>query len=125
MITRKTLEQATPEKGYLDAEKFDSLGDADIERLMAEDLDLAPPADSLKPLLEMRDIRQKLGLSEAQLARKLAVSVSTLRKWERGGAQSAPKLQPLLRILDRLDEPAFRALDEPLKCKKDKKGQSE
>jgi putative transcriptional regulator len=111
MITRKTLEQVTAEKGYLDADKFDSLNDADIERLMAEDPDLAPPTESLKPLLEMRDIRRKLGLTEAQLALKLAVSVSTLRKWERGGGQSDPAMQALLRILDRLPEPALHALD--------------
>jgi hypothetical protein len=36
MIIRKTLDQATAEKGQFDAEKFESLADADSERMIAE-----------------------------------------------------------------------------------------
>jgi hypothetical protein len=43
MTIRKTLEQANAEKGYSDIEKYDSLADADIERMIADDPDLAPP----------------------------------------------------------------------------------
>jgi predicted nucleotide-binding protein len=53
MITRKTLDQAKAEKGHLDAEKFGSLSDTDIERLMEEDPDLAPPTEPLMPLYEV------------------------------------------------------------------------
>lgn len=113
MITRKTLEQANAEKGYFDAEKFDSLGDADIERMIAEDPDLAPPTESLPPLLDALDIRRKLGLTQPQLARKLCISVATLRGWERGSSRADPALQALLRILDKIPESALRALDDP------------
>lgn len=47
MITRKTLREAKAERGYLDAEKFDRFSDADIERLIADDPELAPPTESL------------------------------------------------------------------------------
>src|SRR5467141_1227593 len=43
MITRKALRQANAEKGHFDAEKFESLTDADIDRMIAEDPELAPP----------------------------------------------------------------------------------
>jgi hypothetical protein len=42
MIVRKTLGQAKAEGGYIDREKFDSFTDADIERMIDEDPDLAP-----------------------------------------------------------------------------------
>jgi putative transcriptional regulator len=113
MITRKTLEQINAEKGYLDPEKFDSFTDADIDRMIAEDPDLAPPTETLPPLLEVREIRRKLGLTQQQLAKKLAIPVSRLREWERDPDRVDPALQALLRILDRIPEPALRALDEP------------
>jgi putative transcriptional regulator len=61
----------------------------------------------------MRDIRWKLGLTQAQLAKKLHVAVATLRDWEHGRGQSGPALQALLRVLDKLPGPALRAPDEP------------
>lgn len=113
MITRKTLRQANAQRGHFDAEKFESLTDADIERLITEDQELAPPTESMAPLLEVRDIRRKLGLTQQQLAKKLGVAVATLRDWEHGRGQTDPALQALLRILDKIPEPALRALDEP------------
>ena len=97
MITRKTLRQANAEKGHFEAEKFESLTDADIDRMIAEDPELATPTQSLAPLLDMRDIRWKLGLTQAQLAKKLHVPVATLRDWEHGLGQTDPALQALLR----------------------------
>jgi hypothetical protein len=76
MIIRKTLDQATAQKGQFDAEKFESLADADIEWMIAEDLDLAPPTELLTPLHDMREVRRKLGLTQQQLADKLCVPVA-------------------------------------------------
>ena len=112
MITRKTLEQANAEKGYIDREKFASFTDADIERMIAEDPDLAPPTENLPPLLEARDIRRKLGLTQLQFAKKLGVPLATARAWERDETPADPVLQALLRILARIPESALRALDE-------------
>jgi putative transcriptional regulator len=112
MITRKTLEQAKAEKGYFDKEKFDSFTDADIERMIDEDPDLAPRTETLQPLLEARIIRRKLGLTQPQFAKKLGVPVATVRVWERAETPVDPVLQALLRILDRMPKSALRALDQ-------------
>jgi putative transcriptional regulator len=112
MIVRKTLEQAKAEGGRFDRAKFDSLTDADIERMIDEDPDLAPRTETLQPLLEARGIRRKLGLSQQKFAAKLGVPVATVRAWERDETPAEPVLQALLRILDRIPEPALRALDE-------------
>lgn len=115
-MKRKTLEQANAEKGNFDAAKFDSFSDADIERMIAGDLDQAPPTETLRPLLDVGDIRRKLGLSQQQLARKLCVPLATIRDREQGANRTNPAMQALLRILDRIPEPALHALDEATKA---------
>jgi DNA-binding XRE family transcriptional regulator len=54
----------------------------------------APPTQSLAPLLDVRDIRRKLGLTRAQLAKKLRVGVATLREWEHGRGQTILPCNP-------------------------------
>ncbi len=112
MITRKTLAEINAEKGYFDKEKFDSFTDADIERMIDEDPDLAPRTETLQPLLEAREIRRKLGLTQQKFAKKIGVPVATVRQWERDEAPVDPLLQALLRILDRIPEAALGALNE-------------
>ena len=112
MIVRKTLEQAKAEGGRFDKEKFDSFTDADIERMIDEDPDLAPRNEELVLLLEARDVRRKLGLTPSQFAKKLGVPVETIRAWERAFTPADPVLQALLRILDRMPKSALRALDQ-------------
>lgn len=111
-MKRMTLDQANAEKGYVDAARFDSLSDADIERMIDSDPDQAPPTETLRPLLDIGGIRRKLGFSQQQLAQKLRVPLATIRDWEHGASQADPALQALLRILDRIPEPALRALDD-------------
>ena len=112
MIVRKTLEQAKAEGGRFNKEKFDSFTDADIERMIDEDPDLAPRNEELVLLLEARDVRRKLGLTPSQFAKKLGVPVETIRAWEREFTPADPVLQALLRILDRMPKSALRALDQ-------------
>jgi hypothetical protein len=95
MITRKTLRQANAEKGHFDAEKFESLTDADIDRMIAEDPELAPPTQSLAPLLDVRDIRRKLGL------------------YPGAARQEAPRRRGDLARVGARPRPDLRALDEP------------
>ena len=65
-------------KGHFDAEKFESLTDADIDRMIAEDPELAPATQSLAPLLDMRDIRRKRGLTRLTKGTVLARSTSRI-----------------------------------------------
>lgn len=114
MIVRKTLEQVKAEGGgRFDKAKFDSFTDADIERMIDADPDLAPRTETLQPYFEAGDIRKKLGLSQQRFAKKLGVAAATVRAWERDGTPADPVLQALLRILDRIPEAALRALEDP------------
>ena len=102
MIVRKTLEQAKVEGGRFNRAKFESFIDADIERMIDEDPDLAPRTETLPPFLEAGDVRTKLGLTPAQFAGRLGVPVTTVKTWERDETPAHPVLQVLLRILDRI-----------------------
>jgi DNA-binding transcriptional regulator YiaG len=111
MIVRKTLEQAKAEGGRFDRAKFESFTDADIERMIDEDPDLAPRTETLRPYLEAHEVREKLGLTPEQFADRLGVPAAIIEEWERDGTPADPVLQALLRILDRIPEPALRALE--------------
>ncbi len=113
MLTRKTLAEVKADKGYLDVEKFDGLSEADIERLISQDPELAPATETLPRLLDMREVRRKLGLTQKQLALKLRVSPATIRLWEHGPGRTDPAMQALSRILDGVPEVALRGLDDP------------
>ena len=101
MIVRKTLKQAIAEGGHIDRAKFDSFTDADIERKIDEDPDLAPRTETLVPALRARNVRKKLGMSQQEFARKLGLPLKTVKDWERDFTPRDPVVQALLRILDR------------------------
>jgi len=110
MITRKTLDDVQSERGFADLTKIDRISDAEIERKIAEDPDLAPPTETLPKLLRARDVRRKLHLSQREFAQRLSIPVTMVREWEHGRSQSDPAIQALLRILDRIPELAMDAL---------------
>lgn len=89
MIARKTLQQAIAEGGYIDRAKFESFTDADIERMIDEDPDLAPRTETLTPYLEA-EVREKLGLTPTQFADRFGLPLATIEKWERDGTPGRP-----------------------------------
>ena len=110
MITRMTLERAIAAGGCFDRAKFESFTDADIERMIDEDPDLAPRAETLPPFCKCARSARNSG-SLGTIREKLGMSLATVEKWERDETPADPVLQALLRILDRIPEPALRALE--------------
>src|SRR4051812_29087549 len=62
--------------GRFDRATFESFTNADIERMIDEDPDLAPCTETLPPYLQARNVRTKLGLTPAQFAEKLGLPVA-------------------------------------------------
>jgi len=60
---------------------------------------------------DIRGIRERLGLSQAQFALLIGISVSTLQNWEQGRRE--PEGPALLRVADRNPEVLLAALTEP------------
>ena len=61
---------------------------------------------------DIRGIRERLGLSQAQFALLIGISVSTLQNWEQGRREPEGPARALLRVADRNPEALLAALTE-------------
>jgi len=50
-------------------------------------------------MLDIKSIRERLGLTQEQLANKLGVSWATVARWERGKGKPSPLAQKALEAL--------------------------
>lgn len=97
----------TPAPKRTDWSTFDATTEEDIARQIAED-DAEARADAAAYI---RSIRARTGLSQPAFAKRLRVSVETLRNWEQGKRHPQGPARALLRIIDKAPEAAMAALD--------------
>ena len=82
--------------GRLDAGRVDATSDADIALQAAAD-----ERDAMQDAAQFaRRVRQRLGLSQAEFARRIDVSADTIRNWEQGKRSPTGAARALLRMLD-------------------------
>ncbi|MCC6697362.1 MAG: helix-turn-helix domain-containing protein [Candidatus Hydrogenedentes bacterium] len=62
---------------------------------------------------DIRGIRERLDLSQAQFALLIGISVSTLQNWEQGRREPEGPARALLRVADRNPEVLLAALTDP------------
>ena len=98
----------TPMPQEIDEAKVDATTEEDIARQIAED-EAEARADAAAYI---RAIRSRTGLSQPAFARRLRVSVETLRNWEQGKRHPRGPARALLRIIDKAPEAAMAALDQ-------------
>lgn len=65
------------------------------------------------PALDVRVIRDKLGLGQAEFARTFGFSRAALRRWEAGEPVTHPTIRVLLTLIDRDPAAVRRALGFP------------
>jgi putative transcriptional regulator len=117
MTTAKPRRRATrpPE---VDWKRIDAFTDEDIDRMIAEDPDVAPVLDwdlddpkveAIVPI-NVKVIRDALGLSQAEFAETFGLRVATVRDWEQQRRVPMGPALSLLRIIEREPEAARRAL---------------
>ena len=95
----------------VDWERLDSLTDADIARQIAANPDAAPDmAPDMAPDINVREIRQASGMSQAQFAAAYGFSVRTVQEWERGAKRPSGPARTLLRAIRADPEGLRRAL---------------
>jgi putative transcriptional regulator len=63
-------------------------------------------------VVDPRAVRQRLRLTQAQMARFLGTSASGYRKWEQGQRAPSGAARTLLRVMEREPEAVLRALAE-------------
>ncbi|MGB1373672.1 MAG: helix-turn-helix domain-containing protein [Aequoribacter sp.] len=93
--------------GRIDEKRVENTSEADISRHMAEDehellMDAAKFA---------KRVRNKLGFSQPDFAKRIHVPLETVRKWEQGTRRPTGAAQTLLVILDKVPEAALSALE--------------
>jgi putative transcriptional regulator len=94
-------------QGRVDRERVRATTDADIARDIAADPDLAPEGDDSSrwerrhepPLPDVRALRLRLGLSQAEFAQRFGLSARTVQQWEQGRAIPDRPARVLLRVI--------------------------
>ncbi len=73
-------------------------------------------ADEAEAMIEMaryvRNIRERVGMTQSEFADRLCISLDTLRNWEQGRRYPGGAAKALLRIIERSPEAALNALKE-------------
>lgn len=95
--------------GKIDKARVDATTEAEVLRHMQED-ETQARLDAAK---YARKVRKKLGLNQKEFARRIHVSVETVRNWEQGKRVPTGAAQALLRVLDKAPEAALMALELP------------
>ncbi len=93
--------------------------EAEIERQAAEDdnawseADVASAMPVYPPLtaVQVRELRSRLGLSQAQFARRFGFTVDTLQQYEQGRRVPSGPASTLLRVIASEPDAVMRALD--------------
>lgn len=107
-VTRKKIPEPASGRrpGRIDTARVDATRETDLARQAA--------ADEREALLDAaqfaRQVRQRMGLSQAELARRIDVSPETIRNWEQGKRSPTGAAKALLRLLDKAPELALQTL---------------
>jgi putative transcriptional regulator len=104
--------------GKVDWERVDATTDEDIQRMIESDPDIAPDLSVnrgwrkvITPYVpDVRALRRKLGLSQAQFASKFGFSLRTLQEWEQGHALPDRPARILLRVIEKAPKTVERAV---------------
>jgi putative transcriptional regulator len=104
--------------GSDDIKRLRATTDDEIRAQIAADPDVAPEITDFSnfhkvynpPLPDVKAIRKKLKLSQADFARRFGFSVRTVQQWEQGRAVPDRPARILLRVIDQSPQAVERAL---------------
>jgi putative transcriptional regulator len=100
--------------GRTDWETVDALSNEDIEQGALSDPDAPPtPPEALahfQRAVDVKAIREKLSLTQAQFATTFHLSLATIQAWEQGQSLPDPVARTLLRVIERNPEAVKDAL---------------
>lgn len=109
---RRTVKQIREGRGRVDRAKIASFTEADIARFAKED-----DSDTSKlgpwryiPRVDVRSIRERLGLSQEEFARRYMLSLRTIQDWEQHRREPSDAAKVLLFAISRNHEAVERAL---------------
>jgi putative transcriptional regulator len=96
---RRSNQEIRVGRGRVNPDKLASLNEADIKRFARDDesetSDLGEPRH-VPPRTALRAVRERLGVSQAELARRYLLSVRTVRQWEQDVREPSEPARVLL-----------------------------
>ena len=110
-MARMTLDQIKAARPKVDRARIQATSENDIARQMREDGEDSNAAMGtfIEDLPPAR-IRERMGMTQVELANTLRIPVATLRNWEQGRVGIDPAARALFRILSRDPKHALKAL---------------
>lgn len=110
---RKSTQQVRRSKGRIDPKKVATLTNSDRERFKREesvdDKDFGPPR-FVAPQVELRKLREHLGLSQDEFAARYLLPKRTLQEWEQHRREPSEPARVLLFAISRDPQGLERAL---------------
>ena len=98
---------ASPTVGRIDLARVDATTEEDIAAHQAAD-----DAEAIQDAAKFaRRVRRRLGLSQAEFARRIDVPLETIRQWEQGKRSPTGAAKTLLKVINKAPEAALAALD--------------
>ncbi|MDE2719293.1 helix-turn-helix domain-containing protein [Candidatus Palauibacter polyketidifaciens] len=93
-------------EGRVDYAVLDSTTEADLIAQQRED-----DAEAMRDMARFtRRVRKRMGFTQVEFARRIDVSLETIRNWEQGKRGPTGAARTLLRILDKAPEIALQVL---------------
>lgn len=103
-------------KGSTDWDRVDEMTDEEVEAAALSDPDAQPLTDeqlarSFRPG-ELVALRQRLGIDQAEFARRFRVDLDTLKNWEQGMGVPDDIARVYLRVIERNPDAVAAALED-------------
>ena len=95
-MTKKLSKAAREALGKTDWRRVDGMTDTDIARQIAGNADAAP---DMAPDIDVRAIREAIGMTQVEFAAAYEFSVRTVQEWERGAKRPSGPARTLLRAI--------------------------
>ena len=95
-MAKKLSEAAREALREKDWRRVDAMTNADIARQIAAHADAAP---DMAPDIDVRAIREAIGMTQVEIAAAYEFSVRTVQEWERGAKRPSGPARTLLRAI--------------------------
>ena len=113
-ITRVKLDASNKRAGKTDWARLKSMSDAEVHAAALADPDNPPlteqELDRLEPPLQVKTIREGLGMTQREFAVAYHLSLATVRDWEQGRYLPDQAARTLLKLIARKPRVVERAL---------------
>ena len=90
-----------PEDRQTDWNRLDNMSDEESNQNALKDPDAQPLSEDAQPIVNVKLIRAKLGMTQEEFAKTFQLSLATIRDWEQRRSRPDQAAKTLLRVIER------------------------